>query len=45
MQCFNFLYTISQAGRNVYNTMTLTEEETDKIDVAYCKAKQNVTIE
>ena len=50
-KCSVFLYTIGQAGRDVYNTMQLTEEETDKIDVlfakfeAYCKPKQNVTIE
>jgi len=42
-KCSAFLYTIGQAGRDVYNTMTLTEEETNKIDVlftkfeAYCK--------
>lgn len=48
-KCSAFL--IGPAGRDVYNTMTLTEEETDKIDVLfdkfeeYCKPKQNVTIE
>ena len=47
-KCSAFLYTIGQAGRDVYNTMQLTEEERDKIEVlfeAYCKPKQNVTIE
>ena len=50
-KCSAFLYTIGQAGRDVYNTMTLGEEEADKIDIlfskfeAYCKPKQNVTIE
>ena len=50
-KCSAFLCTIGQAGRDVYNTMTLTEEETNKIDVlftkfeAYCKPKQNVMIE
>ena len=50
-KCSAFLYTIGQAGRDVYNTMTLSEEEQDKIDVLfskfelYCKPKQNVTIE
>ena len=50
-KCSTFLYIIGQAGRDVYNTMTLTEEETNKIDIlftkfeAYCKPKQNVTIE
>ena len=49
-KCSAFLYTIGQAGRDVYNTMRLTEE-TNKIDIlfckfdAYCKPKQNVTIE
>jgi len=39
-----------QTGRDIYNTMTLTEEEINKIDVlfakleAYCKPKQNVII-
>ena len=50
-KCSAFLYTIGQAGRDVYNTMRLTEEETDKIEIlfskfdAYCKPKQNMTIE
>jgi len=50
-KCSAFLYTIGQAGRDMHNTMQLTEEKTDKIDVlfakleAYCKPKQNVTIE
>jgi len=30
-----FLYTIGQAGHDVYNTMILAEEETDKIDVVF----------
>ena len=50
-KCSAFLYVIGQAGRDIYNTMTLMEEETNKIDVlfakfkAYCKPKQNVTSE
>jgi len=50
-KCNAFLYTIGQAGRDMYKTMQLTEEETDKIEVliakfeAYCKPKQNVPIE
>ena len=50
-KCSAFLYTIGQAGRDIYNTMTLSEEEQDKIEVlfskleSYCKPKQNVTIE
>ena len=50
-KCSVFLYTIGQTGRDVYNTITLAEGERDKIDMlfskfeAYCKPKQNVTIE
>ena len=50
-KCNTFLYTIGQAGRDMHNTMQLTEGETEKIDIlfakfeAYCKPKQNVTIE
>lgn len=42
-------YTLGQAGRDVYNTMSL-EDEQDNIEVLfskfelYCKPKQNVTI-
>ena len=49
-KCSAFLYTIGQAGRDIYNTMTFSEEQ-DKIDILftkfemYCKPKQNVTIE
>ena len=49
-KCSAFLYTIGQAGLDVYNTMRLTEEETNKIDIlfskfdAYRKPKQNVMI-
>ncbi len=50
-KCSVFLYTIGQTGRDVYHTMTLSEDEQDKIDVlfskfeSYCKPKQNVTIQ
>jgi len=50
-KCSAFLYTIGQAGRDIHNTMTLTDDERDKIDIlftkfeAYCKPKQNVMIE
>ena len=50
-KCSVFLYTIGQAGRDVYNTMTLSEGDRNKIDVlftkfeVYCKPKQNVTVE
>ena len=50
-KCSAFLYTIGQVGRDVYNTMTLAEEEQNKIDIllskfeVYCKSKANVTIE
>ena len=32
-KCSAFLYTIGQAGRDIYNTMTFSEEEQDKIDI------------
>jgi len=41
-QCSAFLYTIGQAGRDVYNTMTLTEEETNKIDVLFTKNLKHI---
>ena len=50
-KCSAFLYTIGQAGRDIYNTMNLSEDEQGKIDIlfskfeTYCKPKQNVTIE
>ena len=50
-KCSAFLYTIGQAVQDVYNTMTLAEEEQNKIDIlfskfeAYCKPKANMTIE
>ena len=50
-KCSTFLYMIGQSGRDIHNTMTLTGGELDKNDVlfskfeAYCKPKQNVTIE
>ena len=50
-KCSIFVYTIGQAGRDVYNTITFSEEEQDKINMlfskfeSYCKPKQNVTIE
>ena len=50
-KCSVFLYAIGQTGRDVYHTMTLSEDEQDKIDVlfskfeSYCKPKQNVTIQ
>ena len=49
-QCGYFLLYVGQNGRDIYNTWTLTSEETDKIDVlfekyeAYCNPKQNVTV-
>ena len=50
-KCNIFLYVIGQAGRDIYNTMTLQENERNKIDILfrtfeeYCKLKQNITIE
>ena len=49
-KCSAFLIMIGQTDREIYNIMTLTEEETNKINVlfakfeAYCKPKHNVTI-
>lgn len=50
-KCSVFLYIIGQTGRDIYNAMTLPEDERDKINVLfakfeeYCKPKQNITIE
>ena len=50
-KCDTFLYIIGQAGRDIYNTMTFTEDESNKLDILfskfekYCKPKQNVTVE
>ena len=50
-KCEVFLYTIGQMGRDIYNTMSFAEDETDKLDVlftkfgTYCKPKQNITVE
>ena len=50
-KCSAFLYIIGQAGRDIYNAMTLQDDDRDKIDVLfakfeeYCKPKQNITIE
>ena len=50
-KCSVFLYVIGQTGRDIYNAMTLPEDERDKINVLfakfeeYCKPKQNITIE
>ena len=50
-QCGAFLYIIGQAGRDIYNAMTFTNEQKDKIKAlfakfeAYCRPKRNVTVE
>ena len=36
-QCSYFLLYVGQNGRGIYNTWTLTSEETDKIDVLFEK--------
>ena len=47
---FHILY-IGQTGRDIFNTMSFTEDETDKLDIlftkfgTYCKPKQNITVE
>ncbi|KAJ8029368.1 hypothetical protein HOLleu_28746 [Holothuria leucospilota] len=50
-KCTPFLYVIGQEGRDIYNTITVYDNENNKIDVLfkkledYCKPKQNVTVE
>ncbi len=50
-QCDAFRYIIGQDGRDIYNTMTFTTSEVDKIDVLfvkfedYCKPRKNVIME
>ena len=50
-KCQVFLYVIGQTGCDIYNAMTLQEDERDKIDILftkfeeYCKPRQNITIE
>jgi len=50
-KCSTFLYVIGQAGRDIFNAMTLQDIERDKIDILfgkfeeYCRPKQNITIE
>ena len=45
------MYVIGQTGRDIYNAMTLQDDERDKIDILftkveqYCKPRRNVTIE
>lgn len=31
-KCEVFLYTVGQVGRDIFNTMSFTEDETDKLD-------------
>lgn len=40
-KCSAFLYIISQEGREIFNTMTIVEEERDKVDVLFQKFKEN----
>ena len=50
-KCDAFLYIIGQTGRDIYDTLTFAEDERGKLDIlfakfeAYCKPKQNITIE
>lgn len=50
-QCSAFLYIIGQDGREIYNTFTFLENETDKIKPLfkkfddYCNPQKNVTVE
>ena len=50
-QCDAFRYIIGQDGRDIYNTMTFTSREVNKIDALfakfedYCKPSKNVIME
>ena len=44
-QCGAFLYIIGQAGRDVYNTMTFTNEQKDKIEALFVKFGLSLTRE
>ena len=50
-QCDAFRYIIGQDGRDIYNTMTFTSSEVNKIDALfakfedYCKPRKNVIME
>ncbi|KAL5468831.1 hypothetical protein EMCRGX_G029953 [Ephydatia muelleri] len=50
-QCSAFLYIISPAGRDIYNTFNVSDQDKNKISIlfqkfeGYCKPKQNVTVE
>lgn len=39
-RCGAFLYLIGQSGRDVYNTMTITDAEKDKLDVLFAKFEE-----
>lgn len=48
--CSAFLYIIGQEGRYIFNTMTIVEEDRDKVDVRfqkfkkYCAPRENITV-
>ena len=50
-QCSAFLYIIGPAGRDIYNTFNVSDQDKNKISIlfqkfeGYCKPKQNVTVE
>lgn len=49
-KCSAFLYIIGQEGREIFNTMTIVEEDRDKVDVLfqkfkeYCAPRENITV-
>lgn len=49
-KCSAFLYIIGQEGREIFNTMTIVEEDKDKADVLfqkfkeYCVPRENITV-
>ncbi|XP_062570142.1 uncharacterized protein LOC134232211 [Saccostrea cucullata] len=49
-KCSAFLYIIGQEGREIFNTMTIPDEDIDKIDTLftkfkdYCAPRENITV-
>ena len=49
-KCSAFLYIIGQEGREIFNTMTIPDEDVDKLDTLfnkfkeYCAPRENITV-
>ena len=49
-KCSAFLYIIGQEGREIFNTMTILDEDVDKLDTLfnkfkeYCAPRENITV-